>query len=63
MQVSEQMDEWKVMWTAALAGVIKRFNNITSLFPDGCGADVWRCACGGGGGAAVAANHGQLSAV
>lgn len=43
--------------------LIKRSNHITSLFADGRSADVWCRACGGSGRAAVAANHGQLSAV
>lgn len=53
----------KVMWTDVLAVVIKMSNGVTLLFADGCGTDVRRCACGGCGSAAIAADHCQLSAV
>lgn len=53
----------KVMWTDALAVVIKMSDDVTLLFADGCGTDVRCRACGGCGGAAIAADHCQLSAV
>lgn len=57
------MDGLKVMWTDVLAGVIKLSNDTTSLFADGCSADVRRRARGGSGSAAIAADHRQLPAV
>lgn len=44
-------------------GLVKMSDNVTFLFADGRSSDVRRSACGGGGSAAVAANHRQLSAV
>lgn len=59
----EQTDGLKVMWTDVLAGAIKMPNDVTFLFADGRSADVRRRARGGGGSAAIAADHRQLSAV